>query len=145
MDAMAQSRIGVAVIAHDVKKEEMMGFVGRHLPFLSACRVVATQATARLLRQRFGLAAESTRAGPQGGDVQIGARLVAGEIDAVFFLRDVLSPQPHEADILALLRLCDVCNVPYATNLATAELLARTLSGRAALAEESAAVALSAG
>lgn len=122
-------RRSVALIAHDSKKGDLIEFARRHLGCLFGCEVVATQATALLLRQRLGLDAVAVRAGPEGGDVQIGARLVAGDISAVFFLRDVMTSQPHEADIAALLRICDVCNVPYATNLATAQLLAQELFG----------------
>ncbi|QWP76216.1 methylglyoxal synthase [Lysobacter sp. K5869] len=122
-------RACVALIAHDSKKGDLIEFARCHLEYLSGCEVVATEATARVLRQRLGLEAVAVKAGPAGGDVQIGARIVAGGISAVFFLRDAMTAQPHEADILALLRLCDVCEVPYATNLATARLLARELFG----------------
>lgn len=128
-DAEPRSRPCVALIAHDSKKDELIGFARRHRGFLAGCELVATQATAQLLRDRLGLAATAVRAGPAGGDLQIAARLLAGEIRAVFFLRDVAVAQPHEVDILALLRVCDVCNVPYATNIATARLLAQELFG----------------
>ncbi|MET4730580.1 methylglyoxal synthase [Lysobacter enzymogenes] len=126
----AVSRRCVALIAHDSKKEALVEFARRHLAELARCEVVATQATAMLLRLRLGLDAVPMRPGPDGGDLQIAAKLAAGEISAVFFLRDVMVAQPHEADILALLRICDVCDVPYATNVATAWMLAQELFGR---------------
>ncbi|REJ32455.1 MAG: methylglyoxal synthase, partial [Bacillota bacterium] len=76
-----------------------------------------------------GLTIERMLSGPYGGDQQIGARVAAGEVDAVLFLRDPLTAQPHEPDITALLRVCDVHNVPLATNLATAELIIASLGG----------------
>jgi methylglyoxal synthase len=88
--------------------------------------LVATGTTGRRLRDA-GLEVECLLSGPMGGDLQIGARLAVGAIDAVVFLRDPMTPQPHEPDINALVRACDVHNIPCATNLASAHILLRTL------------------
>ena len=90
--------------------------------------LVATGTTGRLLHNAAGLDVECLLTGPMGGDLQIGARLAVGGIDAVVFLRDPMTPQqPHEPDIKALLRACDVRNIPCATNLASARILLRSL------------------
>jgi methylglyoxal synthase len=88
--------------------------------------LVATGTTGRRLRDA-GLEVECLLSGPMGGDLQIGARLAVGAIDAVVFLRDPMTPQPHEPDINALVRACDVHNIPCATNLASAHILLRAL------------------
>jgi methylglyoxal synthase len=91
--------------------------------FLATCHLVATGTTGGRLHAEAGLDVECMLSGPLGGDLQIGARLSVGEIDAVIFLRDPMTPQPHEPDINALVRACDVHNIPCATNLATADLV----------------------
>lgn len=113
----------IALIAHDQKKETMIQFTRVHRDLLSECTLLATGTTGRLITEQVELTVERMQSGPYGGDQQIGARVAAGEIDAVIFLRDPLTAQPHEPDISALLRVCDVHNVPLATNLATAELI----------------------
>jgi methylglyoxal synthase len=95
--------------------------------FLSRCHLVATGTTGGRLIDEVGLTVERCLSGPLGGDLQIGARLAVGEVDAVVFLRDPMTPQPHEPDINALVRACDVHNVPCATNVAGARLLLREL------------------
>jgi methylglyoxal synthase len=90
---------------------------------------MATGTTGGRLRREAQLNVECLLSGPLGGDLQIGARLAVGEVDAVVFLRDPMTPQPHEPDINALVRACDVHNVPCATNLAGAQLM---LTGLAA-------------
>ena len=84
---------------------------------------MAKATTGRLLRDKVGLDVEVCLSGPLGGDVQIAARVASGEIDAVFFLVDPLAPHPHDPDIHAVQRACNVHNVPLATNLATADLI----------------------
>jgi methylglyoxal synthase len=116
-----QSKIVLALIAHDAKKDEMVQFAGRHRDILANFELVATRSTGELVHQGTGLDVRLMLSGPQGGDQQIGAQVAAGTIKAVIFLRDPLTAQPHEPDIAALLRVCDVHNVPLATNLATAE------------------------
>jgi methylglyoxal synthase len=85
--------------------------------------LIATRHTARLLERKIGLPVEELLSGPEGGDTQIGARVVTRQVDAVFFFVDPLAAQPHEPDSRALLRVCNVHNVPLATNLATADLI----------------------
>lgn len=113
----------IALIAHDRKKEEMLVFVNQHRHILEKYTLIATATTGRTIQERIGLPVVSYLSGPLGGDLQIGARIASHEVDLVIFLRDPLTAQPHEPDITALLRACDVHNVPLATNVATAHLL----------------------
>src|SRR5690606_20978077 len=119
----------IALIAHDKKKDDMVEFVRRWRDILARYRLIATGTTGKVVAEATGLTVERMLSGPYGGDQQIGARVAAGEVDAVLFLRDPLTAQPHEPDITALLRVCDVHNVPLATNLATAELIIASLGG----------------
>ncbi len=119
----------IALVAHDHKKEDMLVFARRHRDFLAGHHLVATGTTGRMLVSETGLTVERLLSGPLGGDQQIGSRIVQGEVDALVFFRDPLTPQPHEPDINALLRICDVHNVPVATNMATAECLVANLPG----------------
>jgi methylglyoxal synthase len=118
----------VALIAHDAKKPELLGFVLRHREQFAHWELLATASTGEMLREAIGLKVRTVLPGPQGGDVQIGAEIAAGEIDALIFLRDPLTAQPHEPDITALLRVSDVHNIPVATNLASADRLVRALA-----------------
>jgi methylglyoxal synthase len=120
----------IALIAHDGKKPAMLEVVRRFERTLARHRLVATASTGELVRGATGLRIESVLSGPQGGDLQIGARVAAGEIDMVVFLRDPLAAQPHEPDISALLRVCEVHNVPFVTNVAGAEILIASLESR---------------
>jgi methylglyoxal synthase len=113
----------IALIAHDQKKDDMVEFAKKHANFFSRCELVATGTTGRFVQEQAGLQVQRKLSGPMGGDQQIGSLVASGAIDAVIFLRDPLTAQPHEPDITALLRVCDVHNVPLATNLATAEVL----------------------
>jgi methylglyoxal synthase len=113
----------LALIAHDGKKDTLIALAGDFLPLLRRCTLVATGTTGARLAAAHGLAVECLLSGPLGGDLQIGARLAVGEVDAVIFLRDPMTPQPHEPDINALVRACDVHDVPCATNAATARQL----------------------
>lgn len=117
----------IALIAHDKKKAEMIEFVKEYREVLAQYELVATGTTGKLIQQETGLPVERMLSGPLGGDQQIGGRVASETIDAVIFLRDPLTAQPHEPDITALLRVCDVHNVPLATNLATAELIIASL------------------
>ena len=113
----------IALIAHDKKKDEMVKFATEYADFLRTCSLTATGTTGLRLATEVGLTVERKHSGPYGGDLQIGAELVDGRIDCVIFLRDPHTPQPHEPDINALVRACDVHNVPCATNLASAHLV----------------------
>lgn len=113
----------IALVAHDQKKDDLIQFARTHRDLLAGCTLLATGTTGKLVAEAVGLPVERMQSGPYGGDQQIGARVAAGEVDAVLFLRDPLTAQPHEPDISALLRVCDVHNVPLGTNLATAELI----------------------
>jgi len=119
--------MNIALIAHDHKKNDMVMVAREFAAFLSRCDLVATGTTGGRLQAEVGLEVECCLSGPLGGDLQIGARLAVGEVDAVIFLRDPMTPQPHEPDINALVRACDVHNVPCATNVASARLLLREL------------------
>jgi methylglyoxal synthase len=113
----------LALIAHDGKKVDMVAWSTFNRDTLAQFRLVATGHTARLMHAKVGLEVEALLSGPQGGDAQIAARVAEGRIDGVFFFVDPLSAQPHDPDVRALLRVCNVHNVPVATNLATADLL----------------------
>ncbi|WP_305820916.1 methylglyoxal synthase [Massilia brevitalea] len=117
----------IALIAHDKKKDDMIALAAEYRDFLAGCTLTATGTTGGRLINELGLTVECKHSGPFGGDLQIGAQLVTGEIDCVIFLRDPMTPQPHEPDINALVRACDVHNVACATNLATAHLVLSNL------------------
>lgn len=117
------TRPRIALIAHDHKKDTMVELAREFLPFLKQCTLSATGTTGGRLVNEVGLTVERLLSGPLGGDLQIGARLAQGEVDAVIFLRDPMTPQPHEPDINALVRACDVHDVPCATNLSSARLV----------------------
>ena len=113
----------IALIAHDKKKDEMLDFVSKNLELLSNNKLVATATTGRLIKEKLGLPVETFMSGPLGGDQQIGALVATDQIDLVIFLRDPLTAQPHEPDIAALIRICDVHNIPVATNRTSANIL----------------------
>lgn len=117
----------VALIAHDRKKDDLVEFVLRHRDAFSRHELIATGTTGGLIQERAGLTVHRYLSGPLGGDQQIGSEIALGRVDVVFFLRDPLTAHPHEPDVSALLRLCDVKEVPVATNLATAEWLVKAL------------------
>ncbi len=113
----------IALIAHDGKKDEMMAFAAAHRDVLASFGLIATGTTGRLLQDKIGLDVHRYLSGPLGGDVQIAARVVTGDVAAVFFFVDPLDKHPHDPDIQTLLRACNVHNVPLATNAATARLI----------------------
>lgn len=118
----------IALIAHDRKKESMLAFARQHQDLLAKHTLLATATTGRLLKENLGLPITAYLSGPLGGDLQIGARIAGQEVDMVIFLRDPLTAQPHEPDINALLRVCDVHNVPVATNESCGHLLLSTIN-----------------
>ncbi len=119
--------MNIALIAHDMKKELMVQFCIAYKPILASHNLYATGTTGGLVSDATGLSVHRFLSGPQGGDQQIGARIAYNEIDLVLFFRDPLTAQPHEPDVNALFRLCDVHNIPLATNVATAEVLIKGL------------------
>jgi methylglyoxal synthase len=122
----------IALIAHDQKKYEIVAFAMKHQDVLKDCTLYATGTTGKIVEEKTGIPVNKMLSGPVGGDQQIGAKAAGGEIDAVIFLRDPLTAQPHEPDISALLRVCDVHNIPVATNFASADMIIRCLEiGRA--------------
>ena len=114
-------RKALAMVAHDAKKDDMVDLIKAHKEELAEVDLVATRDTGQLIQKRIGLPVTLLQRGPLGGDQQIGALIASEEVNAVIFLRDPLTAHPHEPDVSALLRVCDVHNVPLATNLATAE------------------------
>lgn len=117
----------IALIAHDRKKQEMLEFVERHKNYLIKNNLIATATTGRLISEQAGLPVKTFLSGPLGGDQQIGSMVATEQVDLVIFLRDPLTAQPHEPDISALLRICDVHNIPLATNCRSAHILLTSL------------------
>ncbi|WP_367390953.1 methylglyoxal synthase [Lewinella sp. LCG006] len=118
----------IAIIAHDGKKAEMVGFIKDHIDLLQQRKInlIATGTTGSHL-ERAGLEVERMESGPYGGDAQIASRLVEKLVDMVIFFRDPLGKHPHEVDVNMLMRLCDVHNIPLATNIAAATLFMKNL------------------
>ena len=117
----------IALIAHDKKKQDMTSLAVKYKEVLSKHDLYATGTTGTLIMGETGLAINRMKSGPVGGDQQIGSMIACSELDLVIFLRDPLTAQPHEPDVSALLRLCDVVNIPVATNLASAEIMLTAL------------------
>jgi diacylglycerol kinase (ATP) len=118
----------IALIAHDSKKDDMVAFAVSHKPVLGRYRLIATGTTGQRVQDATGLTIDRKLSGPLGGDTQIAAEICEGDVVVVVFLVDPLYAQPHEPDILALLRVCNVQNVAVATNLATAEAIITRLA-----------------
>ena len=116
-------RTKVALIAHDRKKPEMIALCRDFQEMLAQEELVATKSTGGLIEELTGLHVTRVNSGEKGGDLQIGSMIAADEIKAVVFLRDPLTAHPHEPDINAVLKICDVSNIPLATNIATARLV----------------------
>jgi len=111
----------IALMAHDSKKQELAELIKAHLGCFAGSSLVATRNTGEIIRNCTGLNVTLVQSEALGGDQQIGALVATGIVKAVIFLRDPLTSQSHEPDVSALLRLCDVYNVPLATNAGTAE------------------------
>lgn len=112
----------IALIAHDNRKLAMIKLVQEHKAAFKGHDLYGTGTTGRLITEHTGLTVHCFLSGPLGGDQQIGSRVAVGEIDMVIFLRDPLTAMPHEPDVSALLRLCDVRDIPVATNLGSARM-----------------------
>lgn len=115
--------MNIALIAHDAKKELMVQFCIAYCGVLSRHTLCATGTTGKLVQEATGLNIRKYLSGPSGGGQQIAARIGCEEIDLLLFFRDPLSPKPHEPKDNDLLRLCDMHNIPVATNIATGEVL----------------------
>jgi methylglyoxal synthase len=123
----------IAMVAHDAKKGAIVELVKKNKEKLSNFNLVATKTTGQLIKDNTGIPVTLLQSGPMGGDQQVGAMVAEGKLEAVIFLRDPLFAQPHEPDISALLRVCDVHNTALATNLATAESVLNLLFEKAGL------------
>lgn len=117
----------IAFIAHDRKKDEMVNFVTAYEHVFEGHELYSTGTTGQRIMEVTKLSINRFMSGPLGGDQQIGALVAQDELDLIIFLRDPLMAQPHEPDITALLRLCDVYGIPVATNIATAEILVKAI------------------
>ena len=117
---MTPERKTVALIAHDNKKDEMIAFAQAHIDVLERYHLIGTGTTGGLINEKVGLNVERMLSGPLGGDAQIAAQVAEGRVAAVFFFIDPLGKHPHDPDINTLLRICNVHNIPLATNPATA-------------------------
>ncbi len=117
----------IALIAHDLKKSELVNFMVAYEFIFKNHELFSTGTTGTRIMETTDLTIKRFMSGPLGGDQQIGAMVAKNELDLVIFFRDPLTAQPHEPDIIALLRLCDVYSIPLATNVATAEILVRAL------------------
>ena len=122
-------RTVLALVAHDAKKQDLLRLVRSHRTYLTGIDLMATGTTGGLIAGELGLVVERMASGPAGGDLQIGARIAQGAVDALIFLRDPLTAHPHEPDIQALLKVCDVRQVPAATNLASGDILLHAMAG----------------
>lgn len=119
--------MNIALIAHDKKKDQLVQFSIAYQNIFSKHHLFATGTTGLRISEATGMKIHRFQSGPFGGDQQIGAMIAKNEMDAIFFFRDPLTAQPHEPDVTALVRLCDVYAIPLATNMGTAELLIRGL------------------
>ncbi len=120
---MNEEQKTIALIAHNGKKADMVAFATFNREKLSRYHLIATGTTGKMLQEKVGLEVERMLSGPLGGDAQIAARVAEGRVAGVIFLLDPLDKHPHEPDIQTLLRVCNVHNVPLATNVATADLI----------------------
>jgi methylglyoxal synthase len=117
----------IALIAHDKKKDDIVRFVTAYKHIFQGHQIVATGTTGKRIMEATGMNVQRFQSGPYGGDQEIGALIAKNLLDLVIFFRDPLTAQPHEPDVSALMRLCDVYSVPLATNMGTAEVLIKGL------------------
>lgn len=113
----------IALIAHDSKKAELIGWCEEHKEILKRHFLCGTGTTARMITDKTGLPVKGYNSGPLGGDQQIGAKIVEGKVDFVVFFSDPLAAQPHDPDVKALLRIAQVYDIPMANNKATADFM----------------------
>ena len=119
--------MNIGLIAHDSKKTLMQNFCIAYRGILSRHSLYATGTTGRLIEEVTNLSVHKYRAGPLGGKQQLGAQIAQNDIDALIFLRDPTDAKPHEPDVNDVIKLCDMHNIPMASNLATAELIVLAL------------------
>jgi methylglyoxal synthase len=117
----------IALVAHDKKKDDMVAFMRQHEEIFRSHELLATGTTGKRIMEATNLEIKRLKSGPLGGDQQIGSLIAMGDLDLLFFFRDPLTAQPHEPDISALLRLCDVYGIPLATNPSTGTVLVQAL------------------
>lgn len=120
----------IDLIAHDKKKNEIIELAKEYKDVLEGNELYATGTTGTLIMGETGLSIHRMKSGPLGGDQQIGAMLADGNMDLVLFLRDPLTAQPHEPDVSALLRLCDVQKIPLATNVSSAGIMLEAMKNK---------------
>ena len=120
----------IALIAHDKKKQELLEIAKKYKEVLCEHELYATGTTGTLIMGETKLDIFRYKSGPEGGDQQIGAMLANGDLDLIIFLRDPLTAQPHEPDVSALLRLCDVQKIPLATNASSAKIMLESLKNK---------------
>ena len=124
---MTTVKIIIALIAHDGKKPEMVSFILNNHEFLNNANLYATGTTGSKI-EKEGFSVHKLLSGPVGGDAQIAAMVATGDLDLIIFFRDPLDKHPHEPDVQMLMRLCDVYNIPLATNPKAAYYLIRGIS-----------------
>lgn len=120
----------IALIAHDKKKPEIIELAKKYRDVLAEHELYATGTTGTMIMGETRLDIHRLKSGPLGGDQQIGAMLANGELDLIIFLRDPLTAQPHEPDVSALLRLCDVQKIPLATNVSSGTIMLESLKNK---------------
>lgn len=123
----------IALIAHDKKKDKMIDLAIKYKDVLANHELYATGTTGTLVMGETSLKITRMKSGPLGGDQQIGSMVAEGKLDLIIFLRDPLTSQPHEPDVSALLRLCDVQSIPLATNVKSAEIILKHLQKEGSL------------
>lgn len=117
----------IALIAHDGKKQEMLDWCEENKEILTQHKLCGTGTTARMITDRVGISVKGYNSGPLGGDQQIGAKIVEGQVNMIIFFSDPLAAQPHDPDVKALLRIAQVYDIPIANNKATADFLIHSL------------------
>jgi len=122
-----EQNMKIALIAHDKKKPEIIELAKEYKDVLAKYELYATGTTGTMIMGETKLDIHRLKSGPLGGDQQIGAMLANGELDLIIFLRDPLTAQPHEPDVSALLRLCDVQKIPLATNVSSGRIMLEAL------------------
>lgn len=119
--------MNIALIAHDKKKDDLIVLVRTYAHILGQHTLFATGTTGKRVAEATGLPVHCFQSGPLGGDQEIGAMVARGKMDMIIFFRDPLTAQPHEPDVSALMRLCDVYSIPLATNIGSSEILIRSI------------------